>query len=72
MAIIHQEEGCLQCLPLVILISWDAEIRRFIIPGQPGHIVHDTRFQPIAECSQAPESLKEEEQGRGWCGEEHN
>jgi hypothetical protein len=33
-------------LRLVILTTWEAEIKRIVVQGQPGKIVHETSSSP--------------------------
>jgi hypothetical protein len=43
-----------QWFTLVILATKEAEIRRIMVQGQPGQIVHTIPSQPIAGDSGAP------------------
>jgi hypothetical protein len=39
-------------LMLVILATWEVDIQRIVVQGQPGHIVHETPSPKIKQPEQ--------------------
>jgi hypothetical protein len=57
-------------LPLTILSTWEAEIRRTVVWGQSSQKVHEISSQPIAGCSGVCLLYPRYPRGWAWDGED--